>query len=112
MKGMKRMKDIISDLRKRGYKLCEIDFSVDPPIVLTEPIIAPDPADNTGYKWTVWCNTNKKFTKHFIDRGEAVDYCNHLLRSWEQAVLRPYKPPKSYIDHLIDRESGNVSNGR
>jgi hypothetical protein len=43
--------------------------------------------------WTVWCNSDRSKTQHFVDRAEAIQYANDLNATGEKAVLRPYTPP-------------------
>jgi len=60
----------------------------------------PTPA----YTKTVWCNSDRKLTKHFVDSAAAIAYANELSRQGEKVALRDYKPPKRPVDYIAENE--------
>lgn len=43
-------------------------------------------------------------TRHFVELGEAISYTNGLLRGGANAVIVPYRKPKSRIDYMAENE--------
>lgn len=60
--------------------------------------------DQPAYTKTVRDFTDRANDKHFVDPAEAVAYANDLLRQGHKAKIYDYKPPRSYIDHVIENE--------
>lgn len=57
-----------------------------------------------AYTKTVWCNSDRAKTRHFVNPATASAYANDLLRQGHQVRLRDYKPAKSYVDHVAENE--------
>lgn len=53
---------------------------------------------------TVHCFTDKTLRKNLPGLHLAIRYANKLLQSGHQVKIYQYRPPKKYIDYLIEQE--------
>lgn len=56
-----------------------------------------------SFTHTVLCFTDKGKRKNFTNKQEAIDYANSLLREGHKCKVYPYRPPKKYIDIMLER---------
>ena len=65
--------------------------------------------NQADYKWTVFYKdpiTQTVKREHFVNKtgkAGAIPRVNELLRQGYQAWLRPYKPPRHYVDIVAER---------
>lgn len=61
-------------------------------------------SQQSNYTHTVFFGVNKTNNrKDCTSHQQAVQFANEKLRAGQKAVIKPYKPAKRYVDHLVDR---------